>query len=299
MIEHSSSDTIILRITNSHYFFKYLRKYRVSSCYVSNFTIIHKLIRKISSAFNMPCKFIFGDWKFKVREVKRFIIFDYGYDKLITRYIKNINPNCVIHFFAFNTMSDSDIVGIKNDTNIDYIWSFDTKNVDEYGLRYASPMFTINLYEEPNNVPNKEVVFLGAAKNREIMISNIQNEIQKIGVATNFHVIKDSKDYIEYDDYLEMIRKSSCILDITKEGQTGLTLRFMEALFLSKKIITNNVAVMSFPFYNSQNIFIIGVDPIDNLKGFLESDYRPIGNDILTYYDFDSWVQRFIEAENV
>ena len=79
-----------------------------------------------------------------------------------------------------------------------------------------------------------------------------------------------------------------------KNGQEGLTLRVLEALFYSKKLITNNKNIKKYDFYNPNNIFIWGVDDEKNLLNFINSDYITIEENILNRYSYDSWINRFI-----
>ena len=289
-------DTILLRRNNHDYFFKYLTDYSLSSCYKEHLSVFEMMIRKLFRNLNEPCSFLYESWKYHVKSCKRVIIFDMGYEKTITKYIKKINPLCTIHVFFFNTIKNDIYSVVQNDKNVDYIWTFDRADAKKYGFRFNTPMYTYNLYTEYiKNVPS--VVFVGAAKSREEEIMQIQQEINKAGIKTNFRIVRDKSDYIKYDEYLSLIRDSNCILDVTNEGQTGLTLRFMEALFLSKKLITNNKDVLSYPFYNQHNIFILGYDPLEKLGEFLTQEYHPIKKEIILYYDFDNWVKRFIEVE--
>ena len=90
-----------------------------------------------------------------------------------------------------------------------------------------------------------------------------------------------------------MIAESKCILDYNQEGQVGLSLRPMEALFLERKLITNNTDIKNYDFYNHDNIFILGEDNINEIKEFINKPYKKIDQDIIDYYDFDQWLNRF------
>ena len=97
--------------------------------------------------------------------------------------------------------------------------------------------------------------------------------------------------YISYEEYLEYISNSMTILEIIEAGQSGCTLRFMESLFLKKKLITNNKDIVNDLYYNNQNVFILGVDSLDNLVNFINSPYA----DELSIQDLDfqNWISNF------
>lgn len=48
---------------------------------------------------------------------------------------------------------------------------------------------------------------------------------------------------ISYQENLDNIRKSKCIVDVVQKGQIGLTLRPLESLFFKKKLLTNNKCI--------------------------------------------------------
>ena len=133
------------------------------------------------------------------------------------------------------------------------------------------------------------------AKNRKNEIIELKNKLEQQNLKCNFIVIEDEKDYIEYDKYLDLISKSKCILDYNQKGQTGLTLRPMEALFFNKKLITNNKDIKNYNFYNSKNIFILGENKMEEVDKFLNTPSEKIHEDILNNYDFNSWVEKFLK----
>ena len=83
------------------------------------------------------------------------------------------------------------------------------------------------------------------------------------------------------------------MLEILKEGQTGATLRLMEALFFKKKIITTNKSVKDEPFYSPQNVFIVGERSISELETFIKSDYDASVDKYIDIYDVSSWMNNF------
>ncbi|MFH4210110.1 lipopolysaccharide biosynthesis protein, partial [Acinetobacter baumannii] len=64
------------------------------------------------------------------------------------------------------------------------------------------------------------------------------------------------------DEIIKLYAKSNVILDISHPGQSGLTMRTFEAIGAGKKLITTNLNIKEYPFYNSDNIFIISRDKL-------------------------------------
>ena len=67
----------------------------------------------------------------------------------------------------------------------------------------------------------------------------------------------------------------------------------MKQFSLEKKIITNKQDINKYDFYNSNNIFILGKDCIDDLKDFIISPYKDIPYEIEKKYDLEYWVDEY------
>ncbi len=55
--------------------------------------------------------------------------------------------------------------------------------------------------------------------------------------------------------YRKMLRKmmgSNCILEVLQDGQTGSTLRYLEAVCYNKKLLTSNPRIKNYPFYDER-----------------------------------------------
>ena len=82
-------------------------------------------------------------------------------------------------------------------------------------------------------------------------------------------------------------------MDIMADNQNGLTLRPMEAMFFKKKLITNNADIINYNFYNSENIFILGQRPLEEIPAFLDEPVREVPEDILDEYRMENWLEDF------
>ena len=134
-------------------------------------------------------------------------------------------------------------------------------------------------------------------KGRKTKINEIKEKCKKMNIKDNFRIIKSPLDYIDYDTYLELLNRSEAVLDITKEGQRGLTVRSMECLFLKKKLITDNQEIKRFNFYRKSNIFILGEDNIEKLKEFIDVPYEKVEQNIIDEYDYKNWCLRMLRGE--
>ena len=69
----------------------------------------------------------------------------------------------------------------------------------------------------------------------------------------------------------------------------GFSFRIPEALWLNRKIISNRLCLQKEDFYSPERIFLIGLDPIERLRSFLEKDVEPLPKKILCRYDSRLW----------
>lgn len=142
---------------------------------------------------------------------------------------------------------------------------------------------------------NSDVYFLGQPKGREHILEEIKRNFLSLGIQCNFKIVYSPADYISYEDNIRNVISSKCVLEICQEGQHGLTLRALEAMLCHRKLITNNKSIVKEDFYNPHNIFIIGVDDNQNVKDFIDSDFIVGDESILKKYDFNNWLNSFID----
>ena len=55
---------------------------------------------------------------------------------------------------------------------------------------------------------------------------------------------------LPYEENINRTLNANIIIDITKENQSGWTLRILEALFFNKKLITNNINILGSEIYS-------------------------------------------------
>lgn len=55
-----------------------------------------------------------------------------------------------------------------------------------------------------------------------------------------------------YAEELQMAYNTDCIVEIVKEGQTGVSLRTCEAIAFNKKLLTNNQNLQEMPFFDGR-----------------------------------------------
>jgi hypothetical protein len=154
-----------------------------------------------------------------------------------------------------------------------------------------------------------DVFFIGKDKHRSEIIAQLIQLLKQQNICFDFYIIKDKhtitnwqiepyykNNEISYEDSLEKITQTKCIIEILQKGQTGMTLRTLEAIFLKKKLITTNCDIVKTPIYHPNNIYILDYksNTYKSIKEFLDCEYYNIPDNVIRNYDVEYWIKQFI-----
>ena len=106
----------------------------------------------------------------------------------------------------------------------------------------------------------------------------------------NFDFKKLSFRSLTIENIIEYYDKSNVVLDISHPGQSGLTLRTFETIGAGKKLITTNMNIKDYPFFNPHNIFLIDRDNIQLNQDFFNHEYQAISEDLYEKCSIDGWI---------
>lgn len=263
-----------------------------------------RFLRRVWFKYNLPKKDFWYNEEIIKEKFSNILLFDSLLTIDFIRWLRKNQPESRIVLFYSNIVKSSLNPDLIENTLCEK-WSFEKVDCEKYDLKYNSGYYFSSLKVE--NISSKyEVLFVGRDKGRYNYLHSIKNRLEEAGIVTHFRIVpnrnflnitgKTYKREIVYDDILDLISKSNCILDIVQGGQTGTTLRVMESIFNKKKLITNNKAIKNLKIYNSNNIFVIdGAINASDIKIFLNLPYVDICNAEIVYYDFKNWLSRFFE----
>lgn len=252
-----------------------------------------RLMRKLKFPL---LNYLYGNWKRMINKYDIIILFDNGFSSNLSKYIKRKNKKVKLILWFWNPVMENSKKFLE-DKNLDEIWTYDKDDAKKYNLKYNTQFYTKKMKSVPIN-KKQDIIFLGRDKGRKDIINKVKEEFQKNNVSIKTIIVEGKKDCMTYGEYIGQVQESKAILEIVLGDIKGLTIRTMEALFLKKKLITNNKDIINYDFYNPNNIFVLGVDNIDNIKEFIEKTYVEIDEKIINYYDFYEWLKRFEEDGN-
>lgn len=99
---------------------------------------------------------------------------------------------------------------------------------------------------------------------------------------------------LPYDEYISVLQKSKCVLDIAIHGQKGPTTRFNDALSTKTKVMTTNGNIRKYPYYTS-NILILNKYTLSIPASFLDSPYDETD---LQYMTVALWTKNLLSEKD-
>lgn len=233
--------------------------------------------------------------------------------------LKKIQPNSKFILYMWDSFSN------KNSFNtielFDKVMSFDSRDADNYNLKFL-PLFYIKGYESVEESVEDckyDICFTATAHSDRYRISEkIRKQIDTYDLRMFSHIYLPNKimywvrklfirkygygkikdfSFISLDqsEIIKKIEQSKVVLDINHPLQHGLTSRCIESLGAHRKLITTNVNIKEYDFYNENNIMVISRNsPLIDTK-FFEEGYLEPPEEIYRSYSLESWVRCVFE----
>lgn len=254
---------------------------------------IMRLIRRFWTNYHIiGFDFWLGDWKRTIFYYDTVIVHASERTKRIASYIHQVKPSMRIIYWYWNPVNKYTLPKLIKDKNVEH-WSFDIDDCEKYGMKY-----NVQYYYDTNNMSTDiieyDIYFIGHDKGRMAALKEIKSAYEHMGLIVRYDIVSEGEDIIPYHEVQKRIKKAKAILEINQYGQSGVTLRAMEALFFSKKLITNNQNIIYEDYYNKNNIFIIGRDNISDLKNFLDVPYSMEAEKFKVKHTIESWMNNFL-----
>ena len=154
----------------------------------------------------------------------------------------------------------------------DLVYTFTPKDVSDQGFKLTLAYYS--KFTTQNETAHNDVFFLGSMKNRGALLDDIYNYFKQIGVNSLFYVYVNSPkdktnagfvyDSMPYSKSIGYVKSSNVILDLVDERQTGMTLRYYEAIVYNKKLLTNNKNIVKMPYFNPKYMKVF--QTVDDIK---------------------------------
>ena len=280
--------------------------------------IIARIVLHLCFYLHVPCKYNFDSAFIKkiltIKKTDSILIFGGGF---------GISP-CISFCFLEYCKAESKFLwlwdSVHNKTEKRFlkylkkhyeVYTFDYNDSQDYKLNYKNTVGYLPELKQEIKKEDKQttdIYFVGIDRGRYEILNYLYESFSKLGLICDFNVLKDENSPKKEKtlkfvngrvDSLENIRRiynSRAVLDIPVDGQNGLTQRVLEALFLNRKVITNNESIKNEMLYRTENIFILNHKNLEDIKIFLST---PFLETKLSQYTINNWITEFTQQSAV
>lgn len=251
--------------------------------FLAFFRNIH-LSYSLNRLINLPYKTIwYKDNYFDVSNknyIYNIVIMDGSLKFMNIKWLNKISkePNINLVLVLINSMEAESVSMVESKPLINKvewtsIWTFDPIDSAKYGYKYLGLSYYSKAYLQPAPV-EYDAYFVGGFKGgRNEKIIKLFEKLKHDECICNFNIMISGINKIfrkksekglsffsggwkSYNEVLQDVNKSNCIIEILQTGQTGQSLRYLEAVCYNKKLLTNNKYIKNLPFYNPNNMKI-------------------------------------------
>lgn len=220
----------------------------------------------------IPLQYLWYDYgnTINIKEIRSILVVNGCIDKIDFNYLRNCKLEGIpILLLLIDSVNSESITVLRNrrlffNSLWDKVYTFDPIDAKQYGFIYKGFCFySMNKDIESSNNPTIDVYFTGGTKGgRSELINRAYNYLVSSGCKCAFDVRLKYKDeirckginyikkWIDYKEVLIKVANSRCILEILQNNQSGSSLRYCEAVFYNKKLLTNNPNIINYPYYN-------------------------------------------------
>lgn len=236
----------------------------------------------------------------------------------IMQYMKQLFLECKYIMYQWDGIQNNkDVLEITK--YFDAIYTFDIKDANKYDWIYRPLFFDKKMVKNTNK--DIDICFLCSLHSQRAEVLNkLKLECDMKGYKYYFHMycnkilyykwkyIGKKKEYKDTDDRnvtfkilplqesYDLYSRSRVMVDFTHPGQTGFTMRSIEALGNKCKLITNNEYIKEADFYNPNNIYVYEGTEINIPEKFIKEKYQDIDEKLYDYYSLEGWLNVILEG---
>lgn len=239
-----------------------------------------------------------------------------GVSEAILTSLKSSQPSATFILYLWDSLDNcpgkSDLL-----TFFDKAFSFDMGDVAKSDHLSFLPLFYMPVYEEAllsSSSDHYDLCFIGTGHaDRYILVKELKKLSESYGMRffsflylqsriiyffrklfdrsiRSANIGEFSFQALSHDEVLDVVSRSTVVVDIEHQGQAGLTMRTIEMLGCRKKIITTNASVMDYDFYDENNICVVDRKSPYFPKEFISSPYKQIDEDVYLKYSLRNWL---------
>lgn len=173
------------------------------------------------------------------------------------------------------------------DDYYDYVITYDRIDAEKYNFKYIETPYGFPPLTSPSPAKDIDLLYVGKAKleldpdrfkkiiyiYEKALRKKLTVEFYIVGVPAYMQCYQDSivyNKYISYDEILEKVKRSKCILEVSQRDERGTTLRLYESIAFNTHLLFTNKHLLTHPYYNEESMHYIECDDDETIDfGFL------------------------------
>lgn len=233
--------------------------------------------------------------------------------------MKKNNPGIKVILYLWDSLENNKNA-LKNIKHFDRVQSFDKKDCEKYYFSFL-PLFYVKDYAciaKEKCVQDIDLLFIGTVhSDRFSFLKMIKQQFKDYRVyyyllfksvilyyknrIFDISFIGTQRTDFKYkalskSEIIELYKRTKIVLDIQHPKQTGLTMRTFEVLGAKRKLITTNVGIKEYDFYNENNICVVDRKAVRIPESFLNLPYKDISLEIYERYSINSWIDNIFSS---
>ena len=229
------------------------------------------------------------------------------------RRFRKAYPRARLVFYTWDSIENKPF-SKRNLPLYDHCATFDPLDAKKYGI-YFRPLFYTNGFDQPTDPAyTYDLSFIGTVHSDRYRIVRALLEQLPSDTRTFVYLylqapwmydlrrlFTNTVDGAKREDFnfaplsKEVVQAtffgSRAVIDIEHVNQHGATMRTMEALGSKRKMVTTNVTLRDYDFYNPLNIQIIDRNAPCLKKEFLRTPYQAVPEEIRRKYSISQWIR--------
>ena len=291
----------------------YIRKMRMNVEGVDSFCIyrtkkrnlLFKMIQFFGIYLFSPLLFlIYGDWKNNIEKYDMFIVTSRKSCKFALKFLRKKTDKRIIVWY-WNLITNKELLPKYCKKIGCETWTFDVNDAQKYGMKFNDTYYFPNNILKRENADEYDVFYCGLnKKGRENQLIKIAEYCEKNNLKYRIYLpgsnyFKFINKRLKYDELLKLVNASKAIIDLNVEGQSGMTLRALEAIFYNKLLITNNIEIVNYKVYIKENTFIVKDNNLNGLDLFINKKSCEANEGVKKFYLFSTWLSRITEDKEI
>lgn len=241
-----------------------------------------------------------------------------AFTPLTIEHLRKSFPKAKVVLYFWDILRCADVR--FNIPHADRAMSFDPQDAEENeGLEFR-PTFFVKEYKNVQAKPSdkNDVCFIGTLhSNRHKIIKKIEKSFTDQGLKFYKYLYVPSplvyiKDFIlkfpyislsqvhfspiSVKDTVKVLNETKAIFDINYTAQKSLSTRAYESMAARRKYITTNPEVLTYDFYNPNNIAVVDLNNIKISKDFIEKPFEEVSEEILYHYSVAGLVDNLFDG---